>query len=357
MSSKQNTPALPSRFVTLDLMRGYFIVMIIINHLWRWPNAFIAISGANLLWFSGAEGFVILSGFLIGYVRGYKGLKSKLKDVSKKLLHRSIMLYMWLIVTTILLTVIFWNTTFLASAPWIPIEPGDYKSLIINTLTLGFAHNWVYFLYLYAVLIFLSPILVLLLRKNLTWLAAMLTAGLYAMGNLYSVEWMQWSPVFYLPMLFGFHLPTIAAWWHNLSYRKALRNITITLTLVLLTISVLFIFAFSHIPEISHINQYMSKDGGISVGRLAMAAVCFMGLYFLFNLAHKWIDKYFGWLLRPFGNWSLAAYALHGFVISGLSIFISQRGNIIINTVVTAAAIIITWSIVALKPLQRVLPK
>ena len=75
-----------SRMLALDYLRGFFIVIIVIDHLWRWPNMFEYVSGRGELWASAAEGFVIISGLLVGYVRGYKNRNQPLLEVSKKLI-------------------------------------------------------------------------------------------------------------------------------------------------------------------------------------------------------------------------------------------------------------------------------
>ena len=60
------TTATNRRLLALDYLE-VFIVVIIVDHLWRWPNLFQFVSGRGELWASAAEGFVIISGLLIGY--------------------------------------------------------------------------------------------------------------------------------------------------------------------------------------------------------------------------------------------------------------------------------------------------
>lgn len=67
-----------NRLDYLDYLRGYFVVVIITDHLWRYPSLFSLITGEARLWMTAAEGFVMISGFLIGYVRGFKGRKNPL---------------------------------------------------------------------------------------------------------------------------------------------------------------------------------------------------------------------------------------------------------------------------------------
>lgn len=348
---------LPDRFLTLDMMRGYFIVVIIINHLWRWPNAFAAISGANQLWFSGAEGFVMLSGLLIGYVRGHKNRALPFEAVTKKLFVRAGLLYVWFVVATIALTAIAWNSTFIAPTAWISIDHNNYPLLIHDTVMLLFAHNWVHFLWLYTVFLIAAPVFILLLRNSLTLLAAGLIGVCYYGGSVYKIEWMEWAPVFFMPLIVGYHLPKIAHWWHEYRHTTIIKYSLMIATVLILATSALSIFYLYPHPFFDSINHYLSKDGGFTIGRLAIASICFTGLYFLFDQGYRWLDQYFGWLLKPFGKWSLAVYTFHGVIISVFAMLFAESQNIIVNTAITLLAILLARIIVAIRPLQRFFPK
>ena len=344
------------RFLTLDAMRGYFIVIIIVNHLWRWPNAFIAISGANQLWFSGAEGFVILSGFLVGYVRGYKNSSLPFVAVTRKLVSRAATLYIWFIIMTLIYVITTWHLT-LQGTPWIPIETGNYLQLLRETLSITFAHNWVHFLGLYTVLLLASPLIILLLRYKLLPVALGLIVLMQIAGQTTRIEWLVWGPVFFLPVVAGFYLPQLTKWWTGLRYRHAIRRALILATVVILGLSALCVFHIGDQPIIAELNSYFSKDNGISLGRLAVAAICFMGLYFIFDRMLPWIQKYLGWLLLSFGHWSLAIYTLHGFIIIAVAALLLPSSNIIINTTITLVAIVALRGLLAIKPLRDILPR
>src|SRR3989339_456486 len=83
------------RIHELDLLRGFFILVIIIDHLQFWPSPLTFLTGEGRLWVSAAEGFFLISGLLIGYIRGYKGRNQPLTSISKKLAYRAFMLYAW----------------------------------------------------------------------------------------------------------------------------------------------------------------------------------------------------------------------------------------------------------------------
>jgi len=89
MSAVSATRAI-GRIQELDLLRGYFIAVILIDHIQRWPSFYTYLTGQGRLWVSAAEGFFIISGLLIGYLRGYKARHHPLAVVTKKLTCRHV---------------------------------------------------------------------------------------------------------------------------------------------------------------------------------------------------------------------------------------------------------------------------
>ena len=60
------------RILTFDLMRGWFLLAITINHIAFFPNGLGWISGRGGLYVTTAEGFFLVSGIVLGIVRGAK---------------------------------------------------------------------------------------------------------------------------------------------------------------------------------------------------------------------------------------------------------------------------------------------
>ena len=77
------------RIDTIDILRGFFIFMIVVDHLELFPSGFDILTGRGLLWMSAAEGFFFLSGMMIGMVRGRKVQHWPMRAVSKKLFSRA----------------------------------------------------------------------------------------------------------------------------------------------------------------------------------------------------------------------------------------------------------------------------
>src|SRR4051794_39944348 len=80
------------RILAFDLMRGFFLLVIMIDHVELYPNLFDFFTGKGRLWASAAEGFFFLSGLLIGMVYRRR-LALGMRYIFKKMWLRAAQLY------------------------------------------------------------------------------------------------------------------------------------------------------------------------------------------------------------------------------------------------------------------------
>jgi len=339
------------RIEALDYLRGFFILVILIDHLWRWPNLFEYISGRGELWVSAAEGFVIISGLLVGYVRGRKGLKKSFAEISKKLIFRGIMLYIWTLITTVSLVAATWYLTFKSNVAWVPYDKLDWANVIHDTLTLEYAHTLTHFLYLYAIFLVISPILIWLLRRGVWWLGAIISIAGWWYGFTHDSEWMQWQILFFLPTIAGYYLDQIIAFFRRIP-SPAIWAVTLC-GLASIVISALIILPTD--PGM-YKEEVFSREP-LTLARIGLSFVWFVSLAWLFNKLLPWLEKTVGWLLLPFGTRSLTAYIVHSFVLMGLALSIPMTSGIWLNTIVACGAILLTWAVVQIPGINRVIPR
>jgi hypothetical protein len=348
-----------NRLLALDYLRGFFILVIIIDHLWRWPSVFGIFTGQGQLWISSAEGFVIISGLLVGYIRGYKERSVPFPVVARKLLKRALLLYAWLIGATLVYTAAIWYLPTISPMPWIEIARGDWLDLIAKTLVFTNAYEWVYFLYLYVIFLLLSPLVIWLLRKNQTYTIVIITTALSIMGEILHIEWLEWLPVFFLPTVAGYHLPAIQHWWRSqspVSRRLQSWLLVGSIACVLITSAVCtFIIPDNKIAEA--INDLFTKDEVLYTWRVALALVAFAAFAILFQRILPWLRRWVGWLLLPFGTRSLTAYIIHGTLICLLALLFVNTDNIWQNTAYGIVAVMGTWALLRIPLVQRLVPR
>ncbi|OYX43727.1 hypothetical protein B7Y94_01200 [Candidatus Saccharibacteria bacterium 32-49-12] len=347
------------RFAVLDWLRGYFIIVIIVDHLSRWPSIWSTISGKAWLWVTAAEGFIIISGLLVGYIRGYKKRFDPMNLVTKSLLKRALTLYIWAVLGTIVYTTLIWYLPLIGGAPGMPVSRGDWSSLIGRAVILDFTYVWVYFLKLYAVFLAFAPIAVWLLRRSQAGMLMSISTSLLMIGWATQNELLQWQFLFFIPSMVGYHLDEIINWWRRTTstIRASLSWSVIGLSLVTIVLSVLATFHQSTISSLaSALNPLFEKDT-ISLARAGMAFLWFSGLLLIFIKARHFIARWLAWLIEPIGRSSLTAYILHGMALITISSLTASGSNILINSALGAAAVLIVWSLLKIPRINRVIPR
>ena len=344
-----------SRIFALDYLRGFFIVVIIIDHLWRWPNLFQFLSGRGELWASAAEGFVIISGLLVGYVRGYKNRHQPLKTVSGKLIRRGLTLYLWMFITTFGLVGASWLFHFKGSMAYVPVAPFDWAQLFANVLSLTYVHSLTHFLYLYAIFLVLSPAVIWCLRHGKWWLVAIASVATWWLGVHFAIEWLQWQILFFLPAVAGFYLDSLFDHYYRLALpvRRAIRYGTIIVTLG--TAAFAMSLVFREAPG-QYENSLFSRDY-VTLPIILTAFTWFLGLLSLTQLLMPYIKRSFGWLLSTFGERSLTAYILHTIPLLVCQALFADSTNIWFNSLLTALCILTTWSFLKIPGINRVVPR
>lgn len=347
------------RFHVLDQLRGFFIVVIIIDHLSRWPSIWGAFTGKALLWVTAAEGFVLISGLLVGYVRGFKNRQQSLGEISKKLVGRGLLLYIWAIIGTIVYTSIIWYIPLQGGAPGMPIEKGQWLELIHRAVILDYTYVWVHFLKLYALFLIASPLAVWLFRQSKAWLVGIISFGLLVLGWALQSEPLQWQFLFFIATIAGYYLETITGWWKKLS-RKTRRTLSATLvatTLATMALATIETFYPHLMPHFAAATKPLFEKDVISIFRAAMAVLWFTGLLLIFIRLQVFINRFLNWILIPIGTHSLTAYILHGVAVCAISFFTLSGDNIFINSALGAIAVLLVWSMLKIPGINHVIPR
>lgn len=354
---QNSTPAASrlSRIFALDYLRGFFIIVIIVDHLWRWPSLFQFISGRGELWASAAEGFVIISGLLVGYVRGYKNRQQPLKTVSGKLIRRGLTLYLWMFITTFALVAASWFFSFKGSMAYVPIAPFAWDQLLASVVSLTYVHSLTHFLYLYAIFLIISPLVIWCLRHGKWWLVLLGSLVTWLLGVSYSIEWLQWQILFFIPAVAGYYLDAIFGRYYQLALptRRVIRYGAIALTLGSAAFAMNLVFR--EIPG-QYENSLFSRDM-VTLPIIITAFIWFIGLLSLTQLLLPHIQKWFGWLLRAFGERSLTAYILHTIPLLICQLLFADSMNIWFNSLLAAVCILATWSLLKIPGINRAVPR
>lgn len=355
-----DTTQRPGRIEAFDYLRGFFIIVIVIDHLYRWPSFLSIFTGEGMLWANAADGFLIISGLLVGYIRGYKALLQPFKSIANKLARRAGSLYIWSVGFTILLAAIQWGINFKFPMPNVTPATGDWPDLVLSSVTLAYAHPWIYFLHLYAIFMVLAIGIVWLLRRNLAWLALLLSLAGLAAGNLYSIEWLEKQSLFLIPAIVGFSLDSIRQRVSAMRPQARRSMVTILIGILISTVALSAFWRF--MPELFSSNIYTAieeifRRQPMGLGATLIAFVWFTGLFTLFSVLIAPIKRYLGWLLLPFGQRSLAAYILHCVPLLITSYLFATSDNVWFNTLLGILSILGVLLLLRIPFVRKIMPQ
>src|SRR5215208_1942521 len=163
------------RDLRLDFLRGFAVVAMVVDHLGG-ASWLYALTGGNRFLVSAAEGFVFISGAVVGIVYGARARAGGLRATTPRLLQRAWTLYalaVWLAITTAFVAAIFRlpGGAALAEAP---------ARFVFEVVTLQRTHYLVDVMLLYCFLMLLAPLALALLLRRCWWLLALASWGLWA---------------------------------------------------------------------------------------------------------------------------------------------------------------------------------
>ena len=362
------------RILTFDLLRGYFLCVILFNHLQFYPSGLDFFTGRGILYASTAEGFFVVSGIVLGIVRGRKLIHLPFMTGAKLLWKRALQLYLTSIVLTFLFTLI--GQFFLGNEG---LKYGIYTNwanwweLLWHTINLSYTYGWADFLRLYAIFIFFAPFALWFLRKGWWYVVIAISAVVWALypfmpQNPIIAQPFSWQFIFFAGFVIGFYWETILAKWRSLAIktRKIIGWSFVSVFIVSLFSSALLVFGHefggavgSALTNAHHmVEQYFNKDR-LPVARILLGTIWFWGLFYLFRRFEGWIIKNFGWLLLSFGMNSLYVYTISAFVVFFIHLLIAPPGlqSLFLNLLVSLGAIGIVYIAVKTQFLMKIIPR
>ena len=349
------------RELALDLLRGYFLFVILVDHLRFAVNPLYYLSGKMSLWVSAAEGFVLVSGFLVGKLRGGQARAHGLPAASRHLLRRAAMLAVCSAILTIGYRVISETLGYWPEVPnW--DEPGSLRDWILGALVLRKTYGDHNLLAFYALFMLAAPLgLYAMLRgRTLVFLAA--SGLLWAASFRYWLRWSSsvqadasWQFLFALGMAAGFHEERLAARWSALTSRarRVILAAGAALSVGILAASVVRL----QVPVAAQtaLEGVLFHRERLGPGRIACALVVVSTMYAYARIVETGLARTAGRIFIPLGQHSLYVYILQSMVTF---LFVDRAmTDPWLALATTLSALALVWVFVQNRVLFRIIPR
>lgn len=368
----------------LDLLRGFCVFAMIVNHIGG-ASWLYWLTGGNTGPVTAAEGFVFLSGLVLGIVSRKRVSKDGLRAAIRASLARAWTLY----ALTVVLTVVFVGLTVGTSLSlWVDRELlGEVKSwpaLLASVAAVRFTWNGTDILALYALLLAAAPLALVFLAKGrpfalLTaswslWLAYQLAPGHavipWTIEHASTFPFAAWQALFMSALVIGYHRQELSAWFARESHRPHGAGLVYRLGLgvaagglVLLGIALTTDSAHAMtVNGVTLASLDLFDKASLGIGRLAAFASVSTVIYLGLTAFWRPIERATGWLLIPLGQASLYAYAVHLFLILvayNVPPYIGspEAGWELHNTIGQLALVLILWAMVKRQVLFSLIPR
>jgi hypothetical protein len=368
----------------LDLLRGFCVFAMIVDHIGG-SSWLYTLTGGNTGPITAAEGFVFLSGLVLGIVSRRRVVRDGLQAAVRATLARAWTLY----ALTAVLTLIFIGLTVgTGLSLWVDRgllgEIGSLPGLVAAVALLRFTWHGTDILALYALLLAAAPLALFLLATGRPW---HVLAGSWALWLLFQlaperavIPWAiehattfpfaAWQALFITALTIGYHRQELAAWLAGEStrpdgtrhgYRAALGLAACGLLVLAGALSTDRAYAMGQsMPALGAFDLFDKSSLGI--GRLAVFGGAALLVYAALTLCWQPIERAVGWLLIPLGQASLYAYAVHLFLIVlayNVPPYVgsTEPGWELHNTVGQLLLVLLTWAMVKRKVLFGLIPR
>jgi len=340
---------------------------------------------------TGAEGFVLLSGLILGLLSRLRMEHDGFGSTVNKQFNRAFLLYRTsiFVILSVLVVNIFIDATAVMTFttsdganvyklyPDLSVFAQYHDKIIAKFVMLQYGPHQFQILGLYVILLMFSPFILWLLSKErvglvlaLSWMIYFGNNGFHARPTGAQFEYafpiLTWQILFVHGLTIGYYRNEIWNFFHS---KKGAVAFAITFVLFLGFLFFTYNNPLDKIPDYLRLhyidpdtfrsiyNNYFPKNT-LGIGRLMNDFAMLIVSYALLSYLWQPINKAFGWFFIPIGQASLYVFILHVYaciVISNIAWFGGE--NILVNTLGHTAVFVFMWLMVTNKVAFNWIPR
>lgn len=370
-------PPTGRRDLRIDFLRGLAMIVMVIAHIEVF-SVFNLFTSERFGLVSGAEGFVIFAGIVLGSLYRYRlpldGWITSIYNIWSRVwklylvsLFIIISIYLFALVPFINAheVITFTNRGANIVYPLYPVETVSLNTALNFLFYLQAGPHQTQVLGLYIVLMLLTPLVLAAFHNRKASYVLIISWLLYFYYQMYPVNLtkgnfenafaiLAWQAIFYTSLAIGWYKTEITSYMHGTT-KKLILGFCISVSLIL------FFVAQNHtnmfLPSWAHINLIPAQTFNWLYGNYALKTnlgplrvlndFCLLvTLYWLLTICWTPFYKALGWYLVPVGQASLYVFIVHLYVILLISQFINfdlHAHNWFINTCVHSGALLLLW--------------
>ncbi|HEX2171264.1 MAG TPA: OpgC domain-containing protein [Dehalococcoidia bacterium] len=378
----KHPPADSRRDLRLDFLRGLCLAVMIIDHLGG-ASWWYTVTSGDTFFVSAGEGFVFISGLVMGLVYRDVLRRGGPAAVWRRSLGRALKLYL----STVALTFLFVGLSLATAGRW--TEPGgrweegflaavDVVDFALGVVTLRTTFDFVDVLVLYIFLVVVAPALLIAFARGLTPFVLAASFGLWLTQQVWPdrlvlpwpiegstrFQFGPWQILFVAGLAIGYHrerFATATAHWRRWPVWLALGLCLAGLIALAADQGEVFTSLRPDIDGAELLADWTGKKS-LRPGRLIAALIVCPFFFLTVDLFWQPLRQALGWLLIPLGQHALYAYSVHLVLVVLLAAWLPwlpgyDRWVELSNSLAQLAAVIATWWLIHRPILSRVIPK
>lgn len=392
MTSLAAAPMQGTRDLRIDFIRGMVMFLLVVVHI-EFFSLYNLVTWERIGLISGAEGFVILSGYVIGMVFCARAGERGFGAAAGGLIDRALTLYrvnLFIIVSIALLRAFSIAdttevTTFTDrvsnvthSLFWAPAAPAANKAADIVMLRSG--PHQMQILGLYVALLLVSPIALWLLSHRRTGVLLLISTVLYirnwaSPGTLTTAQFesafpiLTWQFIYVLGIATGFHHQRVKAFMGTTRGRVVLAAAAVVALAMFLWAqnapnpNVPSWARLSLVPAgtFNAIRGAWFDKNTLGIGRIINYAALLIVIYALLTRFWTPAARWLGWFFVPIGQASLYVFIVHVYIVllvSNIAPFgFEDPARVVLHTFLHTAALMTLWLMVRYQVLYGWIPR
>ncbi len=332
LSYYRTADAVSRRDLRVDLLRGFCIFAMVVDH-FGGDSWLYAITGGNRFYVSAAEGFIFISGFVMGQAYRSKRDRSGLTTAMGDALARARTLYLATVALTIIFSALFLYTDI---ALWTGRDFGlgidSFQEIIVSAMTLHYTYHGTDILAMYTLLLLIAPLILLLLTIG-KWYWVLLPSWLWWLAyQIYpedaAVPWYirhgenfpiaAWQVLFITGHVLGFYREALTAWLQRFR-RVRVVGVALGIAATLVLISLAWGVESGAQFAFFDLDPNVLDESFFKVPLRPWRLVAFLSVAIVAytSATYLWVPlrRLLGWLMLPLGQAALYSYIVHFFLI------------------------------------------